>query len=347
MFLEKLDTLTMQWTSGCRWSQHLSPTVTLSKPPRYRVEKLQKNNVSFQTSTRNYIMVFHWCHSWWTTRVIVIMVTPARTSLPSSRPKWSHVVVASLWQSSIKGLTTGRSTMISTISMLVVWFLTQREMRCQWTIVGDLFAELMLTSNFRIQIKWFSHFRCKAWLLLMFPMNVLVFKVWSKYFPKNKNNSEDLPLYDDMSGDSWAPCEIPDEPSLVFSKKEFCFLKWQDDVFGFCSQLLGLLGQEFLTLTILSQHLNGSEEKYDVNDNDCILLVKHLVNSESLSQKPMTLLPVAFASRLTSPLEALPRNLLSDRAKKESFFSMWVRLFSCDYCFQAPRVHMYKPYHQE
>ena len=65
-----------------------------------------------------------------------------------------------------------------------------------------------------------------------------------------------------------------------------------------------------------------AEEDYEHNGHDCILLVKHLTNSESLSQRPLTLLPAHFAKMLEKPLEVLPRNLLSDRAKKELLSSM-------------------------
>ncbi|CAK9118245.1 unnamed protein product [Durusdinium trenchii] len=78
----------------------------------------------------------------------------------------------------------------------------------------------------------------------------------------------DLPLYDDKSGDSWSPTEIPDEV-------------------------------------------------YNCSETDCVLLVKQLVNSESLSQPPTVCLPGDFGKRLKAPLEGLPRNLVSDRAKKE------------------------------
>ncbi|CAE7309180.1 unnamed protein product, partial [Symbiodinium sp. CCMP2456] len=56
---------------------------------------------------------------------------------------------------------------------------------------------------------------------------------------------------------------------------------------------------------------------YDAQDGDCILLVKHLTNSGSLSQPPLTILPASFAKRLEKPLEVLPRNLLAERARKE------------------------------
>lgn len=52
-------------------------------------------------------------------------------------------------------------------------------------------------------------------------------------------------------------------------------------------------------------------------DHDAILLVKKLVNSESLAQPPLTALPAEFASRLKDPLGQLPRNLLSERSRKE------------------------------
>ena len=45
--------------------------------------------------------------------------------------------------------------------------------------------------------------------------------------------------------------------------------------------------------------------------------MKQLVNSESLSQRPLTFIPADFVQKLTKPLAALPRNLLSDRARKE------------------------------
>ena len=59
------------------------------------------------------------------------------------------------------------------------------------------------------------------------------------------------------------------------------------------------------------------EVQYEPHEDDCILLVKHLVNSESLSQSPMTVLPAMALSKLVQPLEMLPRNLISERARKE------------------------------
>eukprot|EP00913_Durusdinium_trenchii_P006545 g6148.t1 len=59
------------------------------------------------------------------------------------------------------------------------------------------------------------------------------------------------------------------------------------------------------------------KEDYKHCDTDCILLVKHLVNSQSLSQPPLTLLPAEFLKKIQQELESLPRNILSDRAKKE------------------------------
>lgn len=59
------------------------------------------------------------------------------------------------------------------------------------------------------------------------------------------------------------------------------------------------------------------QEDYPHAEDDCILLVKYLVNSESLSQKPLTFLPAHFVQKLTKPLACLPRNLLSERARKE------------------------------
>lgn len=56
---------------------------------------------------------------------------------------------------------------------------------------------------------------------------------------------------------------------------------------------------------------------YTHHDNDAIMLVKQFVSSESLAQPPTTILPLAFQKRLTEPLEQLPRNLLSEKAKKE------------------------------
>ncbi len=47
------------------------------------------------------------------------------------------------------------------------------------------------------------------------------------------------------------------------------------------------------------------------------MLVKRYVNSFELSQQPLVLLPTSFKSMLREPLEALPRNLLTERTKKE------------------------------
>ncbi|CAK8991492.1 Uncharacterized protein SCF082_LOCUS2681 [Durusdinium trenchii] len=93
---------------------------------------------------------------------------------------------------------------------------------------------------------------------------------WKQYYDQYEIQMSglDLPLYDDRSGDSWKPTEIP-------------------------------------------------KEDYKHCDTDCILLVKHLVNSQSLSQPPLTLLPAEFLKKIQQELESLPRNILSDRAKKE------------------------------
>ncbi|CAK9117620.1 unnamed protein product, partial [Durusdinium trenchii] len=58
-------------------------------------------------------------------------------------------------------------------------------------------------------------------------------------------------------------------------------------------------------------------EDYPHDASDCVLLVKHLVNSPSLSQSPLVLLPASFQKLLKKPLEALPRKLVADRARKE------------------------------
>jgi len=60
-----------------------------------------------------------------------------------------------------------------------------------------------------------------------------------------------------------------------------------------------------------------AQEDYKHHPSDCILLVKHLVNSPSLSQSPMVLLPMEFHKLLKKGVEALPRKLIADRAKKE------------------------------
>eukprot|EP00438_Fugacium_kawagutii_P015208 Skav213594 [mRNA] locus=scaffold77:75291:78931:+ [translate_table: standard] len=64
-------------------------------------------------------------------------------------------------------------------------------------------------------------------------------------------------------------------------------------------------------------HQLGIYETYPHAEADCILLVKHLVNSECLSQKPLTFAPFDFVQKITEPLASLPRNLLSERARKE------------------------------
>lgn len=80
-------------------------------------------------------------------------------------------------------------------------------------------------------------------------------------------------------------------------------------IYGFDS--VGLFNE----LSLIT-HTNAKED-YPFHPDDCILLVKYLVNSQSLSQPPLAALPVKFAERLIKNLESLPRNLLSDRAKKE------------------------------
>ena len=62
---------------------------------------------------------------------------------------------------------------------------------------------------------------------------------------------------------------------------------------------------------------NSPEEDYQHSPDDCIVLLKYLVNSESLSQPPVTFVPAAFVQKCTTGLAALPRNLLSERARKE------------------------------
>ncbi|CAJ1382321.1 unnamed protein product [Effrenium voratum] len=61
----------------------------------------------------------------------------------------------------------------------------------------------------------------------------------------------------------------------------------------------------------------GGLESYSMSDADCVMLVKHLVNSVSLSQAPLVFLPESFSSYLKEDLQAMPRNILQDRAKKE------------------------------
>ena len=85
-----------------------------------------------------------------------------------------------------------------------------------------------------------------------------------------------------------------------------------------CFDSVGLLNELSLTT-----HTN-SKEDYAFHPDDCILLVKYLVNSQSLSQPPLAALPVKFAERLIKNLESLPRNLLSDRAQKEFHGSMFI-----------------------
>ncbi len=70
-----------------------------------------------------------------------------------------------------------------------------------------------------------------------------------------------------------------------------------------------------------------SEEKNAPTEHDAILLVKKLVNSDSLAQPSLTALPSDFASNLKDPVEQLPRNLLSDRSKKEFFITLLNRKF--------------------
>jgi hypothetical protein len=67
----------------------------------------------------------------------------------------------------------------------------------------------------------------------------------------------------------------------------------------------------------LSTYPNSIEEDYNHSPDDAILLVKFLVNSESLSQPPLTFVPAAFMPKMSKAVASLPGNLLSDRAKKE------------------------------
>ena len=102
----------------------------------------------------------------------------------------------------------------------------------------------------------------------------------------------------EASGDHWwssAYISNPFDWILKTKKRNFLFLIFLGNLFG---------------ETSLKEH-------YEPTGHDCILLVKQLVNSESLAQPPMTFLPSSFSNRLTNPLEQLPRNLLKDRARKE------------------------------
>ncbi|CAJ1415143.1 unnamed protein product, partial [Effrenium voratum] len=56
-------------------------------------------------------------------------------------------------------------------------------------------------------------------------------------------------------------------------------------------------------------------ESYSMSDADCVMLVKHLVNSVSLSQAPLVFLPESFSSYLKEDLQAMPRNILQDRGR--------------------------------
>jgi hypothetical protein len=59
------------------------------------------------------------------------------------------------------------------------------------------------------------------------------------------------------------------------------------------------------------------ESKYLKRDKDCIMLTKQLVSSTCLSQPPLVVLPSDYLPRLQKPLGAMPRSVLSDRARKE------------------------------
>lgn len=76
-------------------------------------------------------------------------------------------------------------------------------------------------------------------------------------------------------------------------------------------------------LYFLSTCPNSMEEDYKHSPDDAILLVKFLVNSESLSQPPLTLVPAAFVPKMSKAVASLPRNLLSERAKKE-LHGFWI-----------------------
>ena len=71
----------------------------------------------------------------------------------------------------------------------------------------------------------------------------------------------------------------------------------------------------------LAQHIRHppfpSQETYAQSPDDCVMLVKRYVNSEELSQAPFVLLPACWRDRLKKGLETNPRNLITDRAKKE------------------------------
>ena len=80
--------------------------------------------------------------------------------------------------------------------------------------------------------------------------------------------------------------------------------------------------------------VSSFKESYSMSDADCVMLVKHLVNSVSLSQAPFVFLPESFKSYLKEDLQAMPRNILQDRAKKEPLWlnqrvPFWVQVDSC------------------
>lgn len=73
----------------------------------------------------------------------------------------------------------------------------------------------------------------------------------------------------------------------------------------------------YLLLSVLRSLRAAAQETYTQNPDDCIMLVKRYVNSYELSQEPMVFLPSDFKAFMREGLEALPRNLLTDRTKKE------------------------------
>ncbi|CAL1166531.1 unnamed protein product [Cladocopium goreaui] len=95
-------------------------------------------------------------------------------------------------------------------------------------------------------------------------------------------------------------------------------LNWRDYYVQYGTDMAGLVTKPNSDLSVNHcwRFIRRAED-YPFHPDDCILLVKYLVNSQSLSQPPLAALPVKFAERLIKNLESLPRNLLSDRAKKE------------------------------
>lgn len=114
--------------------------------------------------------------------------------------------------------------------------------------------------------------------------------------------SKDLPAYDAVNKEAWFPLEIPNALRLAMAML-FCF-DWASTFVKLCD--------------LFYYHAQSSDkENYTQSPDDCVMLVKRYVSSTKLSQMPLVFLPACWRTRLTQGLEVNPRNLMTERARKE------------------------------